>query len=256
MIEEGRAVLRVVEGSRSGYALQLVPGQRIRIGRRAGDLCFEDPLISADHCVLDYRSGQWWVEDLGSTNGTRVNGERVEQAPLTVGASLQIGQHRLTLQPASHDSGVRDASRVTGRGPGCAWLLDEELAGGRDTFNEGEGFEMDPVLTLPFGMSAVLEVVAGVDAGRVFRLVTAKATVGRGEGDIPLEDTEVSRHHAVLEFFGPDMIFLRDLGSTNGTFLNGRSVGLARVEAGDRIGVGTTLLRLETSESGAGSSLH
>ena len=249
-------MLRIVDGSRSGYALQLVPGQRIRIGRRSGDLCFEDPLISGEHCVLDYQSGQWWVEDLDSTNGTRVNGEKVTRAPLPMGADLQIGQHRLVLQPASREPGAQGPSRTSGREAGCAWLLDEELAGGRDTFNEGEGFEMDPILTLPPGMSAVLEVVAGVDAGRVFRLITAKATVGRGEGEVPLEDTEVSRYHAVLEFFGPDMIFLRDLGSTNGTFLNGRSVGLARVVAGDQIGVGTTLLRLETSAGGAISSVH
>jgi len=207
--------------------------------------------------VLDYESGEWWVEDLGSTNGTRLDGELVTREVWREGVELRLGRHRMTLHSGVDTPQVRPAKMDQGMGSGCAWLLDEEIAGAREGSGQESGAcEMDPMLALPSGMSVVVEVVAGVDAGRVFRLATATATVGRGEGEIPLEDTEVSRHHAVLECFGRDMIFLRDLQSTNGTFLNGRSILLARIERGDQIGVGTTLLRLETSHTGASSTVR
>ena len=250
-------MLRIIEGSRAGYSVRLVPGKKFLIGRRVGDLLFEDPLVSSEHCVLDFEEGQWWVEDLGSTNGTRIDGELVARTVWREGENLKLGRHRMTLHMGLGGSNVRSVQPDQGTGSGCAWLLDEELAGERGASEQESGVcEMDPMLALPSGMSVVLEVVAGVDAGRVFRLGTATARVGRGEGEIPLEDTEVSRHHAVLECFGRDMIFLRDLQSTNGTFLNGRSIVLARVERGDQIGVGTTLLRLETSDLGSPSTVR
>jgi pSer/pThr/pTyr-binding forkhead associated (FHA) protein len=250
-------VLRIIEGSRAGYSVRLVAGKKFLIGRRVGDLLFEDPWVSSEHCVLDFDSGQWWVEDLGSTNGTRIDGELVTRTVWREGAELKLGRHRMTLHTGLDTPYVRPSKTDQGTGSGCAWLLDEELEGDRGRSGQESGAcEMDPMLALPSGMSVVVEVVAGVDAGRVFRLATATAIVGRGEGEIPLEDTEVSRHHAVLECFGRDMIFLRDLQSTNGTFLNGRSIQLARIERGDQIGVGTTLLRLETSDMGPPSTTH
>jgi pSer/pThr/pTyr-binding forkhead associated (FHA) protein len=64
-------------------------------------------------------------------------------------------------------------------------------------------------------------------------------------GEVPLSDNEVSRRHAVVELFGRDMIFLRDLGSTNGTYHNGRRVHTVVLRPGDTIGVGRSVLRLQ-----------
>src|SRR4026209_730824 len=50
------------------------------IGRDAGnDVPLSDEAASARHAVLELRDGEWWVEDLGSTNGTVVNGTRIER---------------------------------------------------------------------------------------------------------------------------------------------------------------------------------
>jgi len=68
--------------------------------------------------------------------------------------------------------------------------------------------------------------------------------IGRRQGEVPLTDVEVSRHHAVIEVFGREMIFLRDLGSTNGTYHNGRRVGVAKLSDGDTIGTGKTVMKL------------
>jgi pSer/pThr/pTyr-binding forkhead associated (FHA) protein len=61
---------------------------------------------------------------------------------------------------------------------------------------------------------------------------------------VPLNDVEVSRRQAVVELFGRDMIFLRDLASTNGTYHNGRRVSVSRLRDGDTIGCGKTVMKI------------
>jgi len=127
-----------------------------------------------------------------------------------------------------------------------AWLLDEELVEldqiKENTRDAGDIINKD--LRLPSNVKAVVEVVAGQDVGKVFRFTNGTMTVGRRTGEIPLTDVEVSRKHAIVEMFSKDMIFLRDMGSTNGTFHNGRRISSAKLQNGDTIGLGRSVLRL------------
>ena len=62
-------------------------------------IVIDDQFASAEHAVLTFRGRTWYVEDLDSTNGTFVNGARVEGvAPIGYGDELQIGQVRLRLE--------------------------------------------------------------------------------------------------------------------------------------------------------------
>ncbi len=74
-------------------------GALTTLGRDVNNtIVVEDPFASADHAVLSYRGRTWYVEDLGSTNGTYVNGGRVDGlAPIGFGDELQVGQVRLRL---------------------------------------------------------------------------------------------------------------------------------------------------------------
>jgi uncharacterized protein len=79
------------------------------IGREIGDLVLPDPSCSSQHAELLFDGGTVWVRDLGSTNGTWLNGQRVTEMPWAPGATLQIGQHALTL------AAVRTAGPSPGR---------------------------------------------------------------------------------------------------------------------------------------------
>lgn len=70
------------------------------IGRDVNNaIVVEDQFASAEHAVLTFRGRTWYVEDLASTNGTYVNGSRIEGlAPIGFGDEIQIGQVRVRLE--------------------------------------------------------------------------------------------------------------------------------------------------------------
>ncbi len=72
------------------------------IGRDAGnDVPLADEAASARHAMLELRDGEWWIEDLGSTNGTLVNGVRIGKPErLRSGDVLDVGRVTMRLERA------------------------------------------------------------------------------------------------------------------------------------------------------------
>lgn len=67
------------------HAYRLPEEGEVIIGRKQGDLCFDQPLLSSRHACF-YRQAQgWWIKDLHSTNGVYVNRKRIEQQMLKIG---------------------------------------------------------------------------------------------------------------------------------------------------------------------------
>ncbi len=97
-----------------------------------------------------------------------------------------------------------------------------------------------------------LRVVAGPQMGRIFTFEQHDTfLIGRSEDShfcLP-QDRFFSRHHCILEI-APPQIFLRDLGSTNGTFVNGIRVETAHLKSGDRIQGGETVLEVQIRSDG------
>ncbi|MDP6932185.1 MAG: FHA domain-containing protein [Myxococcota bacterium] len=246
------AFLKVVTGRRQGLNVPLSETEPTIIGRRRGDILLEDPLVSGSHAQLNFRDGVWHVLDLGSTNGTLVDGRLVREAALKPGAEITVGNTRMVLYIGLPEAEEPDGSR--GRPDRShlelAWLLDDELVElkptGDHTRTPSDIIDQD--LRLPPGMNAVAEVVAGQDNGKVYRFTRGNVTIGRRMGEVPLSDLEVSRRHAIIEVFGREMIFLRDLGSTNGTYHNGRRIHVSRLQNGDTVGIGRTVLKLQVTQ--------
>ncbi|MBL8896793.1 MAG: FHA domain-containing protein [Planctomycetes bacterium] len=93
-------VLVIEGGERDGERFAL-RSNRLTIGRAPGsDLLLKDGSVSSKHALLKLEGIVLEVEDLGSTNGTFVDGERVEHARVEIGGSFQIGKIRLRLDRA------------------------------------------------------------------------------------------------------------------------------------------------------------
>jgi Protein of unknown function (DUF3662)/Inner membrane component of T3SS, cytoplasmic domain len=89
---------------------------------------------------------------------------------------------------------------------------------------------------------AELVVVEKGRAARTFPLTRDRVVIGRlGGSDIVLEDPGASRRHAEVRRENGQYV-ISDLGSTNGTLVNGRAVGERTLEEGDKIGIGRTVL--------------
>ncbi len=83
--------LQITEGSTTRTFR--LPPHKISIGRRAdNDVVIQDKQASRYHCTLEPTDGGYVLSDLGSRNGTRVNGVRVDRAVVTAGDEIAIGQ--------------------------------------------------------------------------------------------------------------------------------------------------------------------
>lgn len=91
-------MLRFISGKYQGGEFPLIEGVPVVVGRSSDlDMVLVEEMVSRRHAHIEMRSGVVQVEDLGSTNGTFVNGERVQKASLTEGDRLLIGTSILKL---------------------------------------------------------------------------------------------------------------------------------------------------------------
>lgn len=92
------AVIRVLHGFFEGLELP-VDREWFVIGRgRGADAVLAEPTISRAHAAIGYAPGDgFFVQDLGSTNGTLVNGNREKRRPLATGDEIQMGKLRLRV---------------------------------------------------------------------------------------------------------------------------------------------------------------
>ncbi|MBT6846477.1 MAG: FHA domain-containing protein [Planctomycetaceae bacterium] len=93
-----------------------------------------------------------------------------------------------------------------------------------------------------------MRVLDGADRGHVYNDLDLPITVGREEGnDIQLNDERISRFHAKIQL-DHDRMVLTDLGSTNGTKVNGEDIQLRILRYGDLISVGRSVLLFGSRE--------
>lgn len=233
--EQGRAPrpaaeLTIVQGSGAGTRHPLRDGDTT-LGRDPGNtIALADPLATRRHAAITIAGGEARVRDLGSSNGTWVNGARLA-APqrLGDGDTIDIGQTRFVFRrgaTAGRHAAAPGASAETTRLPD------------RTIVSVGAPVPppADPALTI----------VGGAQDGRRFPLAPgATVVLGRdGQNAIPLVDVRASRRHAELRVGSTGGALLRDLGSSNGTLVNGQRIAAPYLlHDGDLVVVGETTLR-------------
>jgi pSer/pThr/pTyr-binding forkhead associated (FHA) protein len=105
---EPRFALRFISGKYQGGEYPLADGQEIVIGRSSElDMVLVEEMVSRKHARIALADGTISIEDLGSTNGTFVNGEKVQQGTLREGDRVLIGTNILKVVTAPQDAEAR-----------------------------------------------------------------------------------------------------------------------------------------------------
>ena len=92
------AQLRIKSTSRAAQTVELLPGV-IRVGRHpTNDFCLDDATVSGRHCEVTKHDGTVRILDLESTNGTFIDGQRIQEAVLLVGQTLRLGSVEIAFE--------------------------------------------------------------------------------------------------------------------------------------------------------------
>ncbi len=211
--------LIIQNGSQAGQTFKLISASQT-IGRTsANQIHIADPTISRQHARITVQSDGVFIQDLDSANGTFVNGRRITGlTPLRAGDTLQIGT---TIKLSVSQPGAPEAVSDLGA-----------------TYIPGPGAD-SPAVVSAFS----LVVQQGPQPGQTFPLVDGTQTIGRAPGnEIHIAEPTISKQHARLTVQS-NGVFVQDLGSANGTFVNGQRITNATpLKAGDTLQIGSSVV--------------
>ncbi len=127
-------------------------------------------------------------------------------------------------------------------------IAEEESASKKDTAkimqkNVNDSLWSDENLELPEDKKLSIAIIRGARAGYIYKIEKPYVLIGRGKVDLIIPDKEISRKHLAIEIRN-DKIILRDLGSTNGTYINNKKVSLVEITDQNEFKVGQTTLML------------
>ena len=92
-------------------------------------------------------------------------------------------------------------------------------------------------------IEARLIILTGQAKGTSFKLSSGVNIIGRTAGDIQIADPKISRKHAVVEILGPDVYYVKDLASSNGTLVNQKPITFTKLQSGDVLDIGDTVFK-------------
>jgi pSer/pThr/pTyr-binding forkhead associated (FHA) protein len=105
--QQDRAILKITEGSGKGQSMEITSS--LTIGSRPdSDLRIEDPTVSRKHAEISRTAEGFLLQDLGSTNGTFLNGVRVDRAYLRDGAVVTVGETSMVFGAGRSQALKRD----------------------------------------------------------------------------------------------------------------------------------------------------
>jgi pSer/pThr/pTyr-binding forkhead associated (FHA) protein len=219
-------------------------GDEIEIGRGDGnDIRLKNLGVSRRHSRIVREHDDWFVEDLGSANGTWLNGKRISRAQLCHGDQIEIGKHTMVFRlPRKGAEGRYDDVQETvvmKAGPRPAASGPMEETGPQEPFDEREAeaaeAEAGPILRVrSVGIKDVEFAVKG-DAARIGR---------SPDNDVRLLDWFVDLYQARVSLDGGRWV-LRNLSKANPTLLNGQAVEESVLRDGDKIQIGISRLVFE-----------
>ncbi|HZI19282.1 MAG TPA: FHA domain-containing protein [Pyrinomonadaceae bacterium] len=249
----GGPYLQGLVGSLTGRRLAL-EGRQV-LGRDAAEcqLVLAQAVVSRRHAEFETDGlGRVVVTDLGSRQGTFVNGQRVERRELNDGDRVGFGPEGIvafTFRAGSAAPTAGPPAPTAEPGSRAEALRAQFMAAAQVAAGGSPaGTAAPPVPPAPPTPSRTAAPPPAAAPPR--RAEKVVLNIGRaGDNDIVLEAPGVSRHHAALDYGGGAQPVLSDLGSTNGTFVNGQPLTEPRrLAPHDLVFLGGFLLRVQGRE--------
>jgi pSer/pThr/pTyr-binding forkhead associated (FHA) protein len=227
------AILTILSPPDEGTACRL-EGNRVTLGQSAdNNVVLGDPTVSHHHAALRLAEGQWRVFDVGSCNGTFVNGTRVGADGIALHPSdvLTLGQSRLdfSIVPAVvvAEMGAGPVpARLAAPFAAPATIVSPVVSPAR-VAPEPETIEASGRVAIVAEVARSPHITAVLPSGEQYAtpLLGSELRIGKSADNwLVLQDPSVSHHHAVLRREG-DRWLVVDVGSLNGVFVNGKRVG-------------------------------
>ncbi|MFD3559212.1 FHA domain-containing protein [Streptomyces sp. NPDC058686] len=210
------------------------PSRDYHVGRDPlSDIVIDDARVSWHHAVLRPVADHWSLEDEDSTNGTYTGGRRIHESGVGAGSVIRFG----------HPADGPRAVLVDHEQPPAPESVTDHLAD--QVPDHIPDHVLDQVAAAP-GRAERPSSVSMPGATGTFKQPTTvrplparTVHIGRSaDNDLVVDDLIVSRRHAELRAQPDGTYEIVDLGSHNGTYLNGSSVSRARVSPGDIVGIG------------------
>ncbi|MFF0424207.1 FHA domain-containing protein [Streptomyces sp. NPDC021012] len=267
----------------NGRTWTLDPSRSYTLGRDPqGDLVIDDARVSWRHATISWGGRSWVIEDHGSTNGTFVQGQRVHQVEIGPGSAVHLGnatdgprlnlvasgaaaapqqqvpQQQAPAQQAPAHQAAASAAQADWathqappqhqapqhQAPQQGWQQQAQQPPAQQVpHQQGHGQGHPGVAA---GASSAYAdrsptTFHQLDLGRVMR-------IGRAlENELVVSDLQVSRNHAEFHATPDGRFEIRDLGSHNGTYVNGQPIpkgGTALLGPQDIVGVGHSTFRI------------
>ncbi|MER7518897.1 FHA domain-containing protein [Streptomyces sp. NPDC126499] len=252
-----------------------------------GDLVIDDARVSWRHATISWGGRSWVIEDHGSTNGTFVQGQRVHQVEIGPGSAVHLGNatdgprlnlaaagapaqqavpHQQAQQPVqqpAHQAAPHQAPQADWAGHQAppqqhapqqqGWQQQPHQAPPQAPFQQPQQAPQEvyaskvphqqagPQGAMPMHGDRSPTTFHQLNLGRVMR-------IGRAlENELVVSDLQVSRNHAEFHATPDGRFEIRDLGSHNGTYVNGQPIpkgGTVLLGPNDIVGVGHSTFRI------------
>jgi len=208
---------------------------QLTLGRLEGnDVVLVEGGVSRRHARFFIDNDELWVEDLGSANGTFVDGERISSPVcLSDKAQVYVGDCEIVVHlnvPAAKDENTNPKAAVS-----QDW--NDETVGPQKKAS---------ALAKRQTVQAQLICVGAPADGKCFELVGTSVIGRTSDSEIQIDDTSISRRHAEVEVRADGSLWLTDLGSANGTAVNSEPIRKPTVLSdGDLVQVGNVEMRVQ-----------
>ena len=232
--EPATATLTVTGGSDTGKTFSLSTDSST-VGRtRTSDVQLDDMSVSGRHARIDRREGQFYIEDVGSTAGTLVNGAPVDAAkPLRSGDVIKLGDDELSVAITDGADAGTMATQLSAAPTQVSAAPTQVSAPADGTM----------ILDAPSAAGAWLLVRKGGLAGKTFE-IRDQVLIGR-DADCAIsitDDNAVSGKHAMVRVTRDGAYLVQDIGSRNGTTVGGEVLRGLPLKEGSTVKLGTTEL--------------